>query len=392
MSRICATIRWEDSARGPLEVFLETADDFESSLSHSAHPFLVASVMPAMKHGERRIRVEGGVCPMLRDGLQTNMQWLRQWWGPQRRPVPIESTERYSTRRVASRTGVFMSGGVDSLATLRWNRLNFSPETSGSMHDGLWVFGFEIEDRTVFERLTQSMMEIASDAQLTLIQVFTNVRSLDDDWVFWRDEAQGAYLSSVAHAFAPRFSSVSIAGTFDVPNMRPWGSHPLLDPNYSTPDLRVHHDGVAWSRLTKTQLVAGWGTALANLRVCNRSTACEPGVLNCGRCEKCIRTMLALIALGVLAQAPSFPERDVSPSMVTKVTINDPYVESCYRDLLGPLRVKGREDLARAVTSVLDSYQNRGTQTWRTRVARFDQRYLAGRLAALKSGWSGSES
>jgi hypothetical protein len=74
--------------------------------------------------------------------------------------------------------------------------------------------------------------------------------------------------------------------------------------------------------------------------------------------------------------------------MVTSITINDPYVESCYRDLLEPLRHKGREDLTRAITSVLARYKNRGVHTWRTRVARFDQRYLAGRLSALKRAWS----
>jgi hypothetical protein len=385
-------VSWEDSARGPHDIFFETADDLEPSLSHSVHPFLVAAAVPAVKHGERRIQVEGEVCPMLREGLQANMLWLRQWYGPSRRLIPIESGERRSTPTTPGpgRTGIFMSGGVDSLATLRWNRLNFPPETPGSMHDGLWVFGFEIEDLAEFERLTSALMDITRDAKLTLIPVFTNVRSLDDDWVFWRDEAQGSYLSSVAHAFAPRFTSVSIAATFDIPNMRSWGSHPLLDPNYSTTDLRIHHDGVGWSRLTKTRLVADWDVALANLRVCNRREDCQPGMLNCGRCEKCIRTMLGLVSLDVLSRASSFPEADISPSTVTSVTINDPYVESCYRDLLVPLRNKGRDDLVRAVSSVLARYENRDVHTWRTRVARFDRRYLAGRLSALKStlAWS----
>jgi hypothetical protein len=367
---------------------MRTRESGRSSFSsHSAHPFLVAAAIPAMKHGERRIHVAGAVCPMLRNGLETNMQRLRQWYGPERRPVTIESAERYTTptTRTGSRTGVFISGGVDSLATLRWNRLNFPLETSGSMSDGLWVFGFEIEDPAAFDRLTRAMMDIVRDARLTLIPVSTNVRALDGDWVFWRDEAQGAYLSAVAHAFAPRFTSVSIAGTFDVQNMRPWGSHPLLDSNYSTVDLHIRHDGVAWSRLTKTQLVADWDVALANLRVCNRSADCRAGMLNCGRCEKCVRTMLALVALDVLADAPTFPEPDVSPPSVARVAINDPYVESCYRDLLAPLRDRGREDLVRAVASILARYEKRGTVTWRTRLTRFDRRYLAGNLSALKS-------
>lgn len=90
----CASMRTRESGRS-------------SFSSHSAHPFLVAAAIPAMKHGERRIHVAGAVCPMLRNGLETNMQRLRQWYGPERRPVTIESAERYTTptTRTGSRTG-----------------------------------------------------------------------------------------------------------------------------------------------------------------------------------------------------------------------------------------------------------------------------------------------
>lgn len=69
------------------------------------------------------------------------------------------------------------------------------------------------------------------------------------------------------------------------------------------------------SRLDKTKLVADWGIALNNIKVCQPNWPGE----NCGSCEKCIRTMLGLLSLGVLEKTRSFPENDVSETMISNI-------------------------------------------------------------------------
>jgi hypothetical protein len=135
--------------------------------------------------------------------------------------------------------------------------------------------------------------------------------------------------------------------------IRPFGTHPLIDPYYSSSDLRVHHDGIELSRLDKVRLIADWPVALENLRVCNRFLAYEPGKLNCGKCEKCVRTMLELLVLGKLGEAKAFPTDEVTPALVENAVRMMPRAgreydtEVKYLELLAPLRHRGRSDLAR---------------------------------------------
>jgi hypothetical protein len=87
---------------------------------------------------------------------------------------------------------------------------------------------------------------------------------------------------------------VVIAPTLSTALVHPWGSHPDLDPCWSLPELRVtHHDSdePRWRRLAR---VSANPLALGSLQVCWQGTRQR----NCGRCEKCLRTMTALEVSG----------------------------------------------------------------------------------------------
>lgn len=68
----------------------------------------------------------------------------------------------------------------------------------------------------------------------------------------------------------------------------------LLAEAFSTDQLRIYSEGGTLSRLEKTRKVVTYSPSYKYLNVCI-STA-----KNCGRCEKCTRTLLALDALGAL--------------------------------------------------------------------------------------------
>ncbi len=260
-----------------------------------------------------------------------------------------------------------MSGGVDSLAALRNNRLNFPQEHPSSIKDGLLVYGLlkgEDEFNPAFKRVIGAVSEIAQDADMTLIPVNTNVythlRDLDRDFRFWRYEYQGAALAAIAHAFSHRLTTVSIASTYDLANLDVWGSHPLLDSNFSSSSLQVKHENLVLSRLAKIKLIADWDVALKNLRVCNKSQIYKHNRLNCGQCEKCVRTMTALIALNLLQQTDTFSASDITESQLVKgAKISDPYEASCYRELILPLSARGRNDLVRGIQTAIARYQEK---------------------------------
>jgi len=217
--------------------------------------------------------------------------------------------------------GAFLSGGIDSLAMLRANRLDFPLDHPRAIKDCLFVHGFDIGgadgadgEIETFERAVSSLSKVVKATQAILIPVSTNIRQLDNDVHFWIYEFHGAALSSIAHALSPRLTSVSIASGFDIPNIIPAATHPLIDPNYSSTALRIRHEGILFSRLEKVGLLADWDVALQNLRVCTMN---PPGLLNCGKCEKCIRSMTELLAVGKLASAGVFPQDDVSEEMLS---------------------------------------------------------------------------
>jgi len=383
-TRVTARLTWEDSDRNPLEVFFETGAPFAEGLTCNPDAFLIAGIVPALRHGESRIAVEGEVSPELLDGLPAVMAVLRHWFRPESKLVTIEAMASSSTLtpRPAERAGFFLSGGVDSLAALRGNRLRFPPDHPGSIKDGLLVFGLEVERPDAFELAQKAVAELAKDSGVELVPVSTNVRHLDDDWFFYRDEFQGAILAAIGHAFARRLTVLSIAATCDVRHLGPWGSHPLLDPNFTTSNLRVHHADMALSRLDKVRLLLEWPAALDRMRVCNQAEFYRPGMLNCGQCEKCVRTMLELIALGALDRCGAFPKHDVSEEVAAKAGIHDDYVQSCYTDMIEPLAQRGRHDLVRGVERALANY--RGETGWTGPMKRFDRLHLNGALRTAK--------
>jgi hypothetical protein len=196
----------------------------------------------------------------------------------------------------------------------------------------------------------------------------------------------GAALSAVGHVFSSRLATLFI-GSYDVAGLfMPYGSHPLLDPCYSSSGLRIRPDGYACTRLEKVSVVAGWEVGLRNLRVC---TVNVPGLLNCGDCEKCIRTMTELLVLGKLGDATSFPVRDVTPELLSSVEIDSEDLDVLYAPLAAPLRALGRSDLAdiidvksRRFHEQLDFIHERD---FKGLVKRFDRRVLGGRLLALRN-------
>jgi hypothetical protein len=388
-TRISAEVIWEDSDRPAQDIYFEVREPFCESLMCTPHAFLVPAVIPAMRHGEERVLVEGAICPHLRDGLEAAMGWIHKWHGAARKPVRIEGGVGNTppSPPTPNRAGCFFTGGIDSLATVRRNRLTFPMEHPGSFKDAIIIYGLEVDHPEAFEDVFRALSVIAEDALLTLLPVYTNIRALDDDWKFWEFEWEGSVYSAVAHALTRRLTTVSIASTYDIPNMHELGSHPLLDPNYGSNELRVLHDGITLSRLDKTKLLLDWEAAVQHLRVCNTVRNYRPGTINCGECEKCLRTKLALLALGALNKTKAFGEDDIAPRQVLEtVFIHSPYMEACYRELIPGLEAKGRQDLAASVKEVIARYN--GDIGRRGALKRLDRKYLGSTLTHVKRAFS----
>ncbi len=245
--RATATVTWEDCGRPPQQVFFETDREHAPYLWCNPHAFLVAGVMPAMRYGERRVALDAQACPELVVGLQTAMRWLRRWYGESHQPVVIETLPGIPQlpSDADRRAAMFLSGGLDSLAVLWFNRTTYPLDHPNAYQTGILVHGFDIgafqggdQETAKFEQAMRAVKPIAEDVQLPLVPVYTNVRHLADEVDFWMHDFHAAALSSVAHAFSRSLCSVAISSTATIECLHAWGSHPLLDPCYSSADLR----------------------------------------------------------------------------------------------------------------------------------------------------------
>jgi hypothetical protein len=389
--RVSARVRWEDGPGDPFELFFETQAAYAEGFECNPDAFLIGATFPAWVHGERRLRIDAGVDPQVIEGLYTAMQWQSRWWfSGKREPLSIEA--RPVDAPAASRqprAGMFFSGGVDSLSLLRTNRQHFDPRDTMYIKDGLIVFGLETEVENKFAHVLAALRPMAQDAGMNLIPVYTNLRQLEPDWRFWERHFHDAVFASIAHVFAGRFSTVSIAATYDIPNIHPYGTHPLLTTSLGGQRLQLRHDGTLLSRTEKLRQLSGWEAAFHRLRVCNQSKLYAVDQLNCGQCVKCVRTLLELASLGLLDQCRAFSEHTISAEAVDAALTLYPTTYSFYEGLIDPLIHQGRHDLARVVRKKLRQYFRRSLRrqlrsTLTQMVKEFDKYYLNGWIAGFR--------
>ena len=371
-ARIQATVTWEDCDFPSQEIYFETTQDYAHYLSPSPDAFLVGNIMRAMHFGEKRLKIDGEICPELKQNLITAMSLISHWFDSEELVCIEAKTSSQPPNQTSPRAGLFLSGGVDSLAVLRSNRLNFPLEHPQSIKDCIVVYGQDMgrgknhtRDLGLYKHRLQRLQEIAIDAKVNLIPLYTNFKTISGkkeiNGYLNGNKMLGADLAAIGHVLSNQLNIINISSSSHIPYLKPLGCHPLLDIYYSSSNLRVRHEGITLSRFEKTQLLADWNTGLHNIKVClqpvmkSRSNS-DFNKFNCGQCEKCIRTMTALVALAKLKQSRAFLEDDISPELLNKVFIQDEYQKSCYQELITPLKTMGRNDLVNVIQKIIFKY------------------------------------
>ncbi len=332
----------------------------------SADAFLAACFPLAALHGESRVRIDGHPCPMLVEGLRTAHAWWTGWGGMSPRPPTIENSARGNSKyRTGQRHAVAcLSGGVDGLHLLMQNRRLYNRDDPAYIREALFVHGFDIGKRARdpenerFRTALRRLEPVAVEAGLRLIPCRTNLRHLPSKPDFWAARHNGAALAAVGHAAILGPAFFFIGASHHVSRPVPMGSHPAIDGLFSSQHITVIHDGGRFSRLEKVRDLVKWPTALAALRVCPERL--EVGG-NCGKCEKCLRTRLELLAVGVehtSAFGPSMTPVELWEDAVPTPTSHRAIM---YEDLLPPLRARGLTALCRVLEDRIVAYRKRAS-------------------------------
>lgn len=261
-----------------------------------ADPFVPVALMPAMRRGWR-VSIEGAVSERLLRGTEQVQNRLAGWYPNFRRAEIACPVAPYSAAPPRGATACFFSGGVDSFYTLRRHR--------DEITDLVFVHGFDIPlwQRRSRERAAAPVRDFASREGLRLVEVETNLRQFGEPYIGWVDAGFGPALGAVALLLAPRFDRIYIPASVAADELEPMDSHPDLDPHWSDGRTEVVHDGLEATRFDKILAIADWPAVHTHLRVCYAN---RPGKPNCGRCMKCLWTMMILRAAGWLDRFETF--------------------------------------------------------------------------------------
>lgn len=218
------------------------------------------------------------------------------------RVVPVQATVRKERPR-ASGVGLFFSGGVDGFHGLvsRMQEVTHLILIHG--------FDFPLKDRALGTMIGARLAPVAATAGKTFVQVETNFHDIVARFplsttLTSMQMALGAGLGGIAALLSGEIDRVYVPSSATAATLVPFGSHPLVDPLWSTEELEVIHDAIEVDRYEKVQALAQYPPAWEALRPCGTN---EGGAYNCGTCFKCAWTMFMLEAAGALGHFKVFP-------------------------------------------------------------------------------------
>jgi len=262
-----------------------------------ASPFLPLPLLLAMRVHED-LEIDGAVSPRLL-GASEEVQRIYHGWDLSLRPAAIRVAAERAPAVSGSRAGCFFSRGVDSM---------YSAARARGADERLDVLLFcrdmdPVQDERVQAQEAELARSAAARLRLPLAICTAKLRPISDPVINW-DEGHGAGLATLGLAAGGGLRRLDFPSWGDSESLGPAGSHPALDPLFSTEAVEIRHDlmrnrveKVGWLATNRPEL-------LPDLKVCFVENRPD----NCGRCRKCIWTMACLRVHGALEAADAFPD------------------------------------------------------------------------------------
>ncbi len=342
------------TAQGPLTLWYRYAG--LSAPPRDSGDAMAAAMLPAAMAVGEPCHVHAPLSPAATRGFGAAQTVLSEWY-PDMRPVAVESTidappdDDEDAPAADGGIACCFSGGVDSWFSLLRN--------IDRVTHLVLIRGFDVglDNDPLWQASRERVVRVAEALGLRLVTCETNLRAVADrrhaewgppfDGDFWGERLHGAALASVALQIPDDIGTLIIPATHSRDQLKPWGSSPRLDPCWSSRKVRIAHDGHEADRMEKVRSIARSALALETLRVCHNDVT----EANCGRCEKCVRTMAALHLCGALRNALAFPRTDALRRLQRLEVPR--HLTHHYHSLHEEAKAVGDEQTARAVAAIL---------------------------------------
>ncbi len=323
----------------PSELWFRFPESEHSQISSDLDPFVVAVLLLAMQNNEP-IEVRGSLSRKLFLGLKEYQQIYHSWFPERFHIIEIQPEKLRDDRdEEIKAAGCAFSGGVDSFYTLLTLLDQSNGEKSGKLTHAIFMAGFDMPLHLTasIRDLTQSYAEMMISLGIHFVIGSTNVRRFVNsvDWT----NAHGQALVATALFFKNTWKEFYIPSSYTGTTYPKWGSHPRLDPLLSTESLKMIHHGSQENRVSKLESISQAPESYERLRVCWIQ---DLGLKNCGKCEKCIRTMVALDILEALPYYRTFTQEGLSRSKVRNLTMRNYQSRLFAWELMGEAILRGK--------------------------------------------------
>lgn len=277
------------------DVWFESRD---VSLSADIQAIATSFILPAAIEG-LGLRLHGSVCQQWLENVYKASEVGVKWWGG----IPLSPSvdEKRIDTHQSHATGLAFSCGVDSFYSL----LTYPKP----IHHLIGVLGFDVglKNRYRCDDLENAVRRVSADFGYPAIVLRTNIRTHADfqriDW----DKSHGGALATVGHLLTEHIGKFIISSTQSLADPHPCGTHIELDHFFNSAKIQFEHYGAEIGRFDKLLAIAQHPIVQRHLRVCWQHLDSH---VNCGRCEKCIRTMIVLEAAGQLDKYANFGRKD----------------------------------------------------------------------------------
>lgn len=314
--------------------------EYSPLLASTFNPFVVATLLLAMRYHSPTI-IHGQVSPSLLQNLEEFQAAWSAWEPAQYRPVEIRADieQEQPLANGLDKAIATFSGGVDSCFTVFRHHSGTCGRWQRNLQAGLMIHGMDIplEEEQGFTKAAEKARALLATLGMELIPIATNFRQLPLKW----EDAFGTGMVSCLMMLQGGYTTGLIASSFPYQALSfPYGSNPITDSMLSSNAFKIVHDGAAFPRLEKMREIINWPEALQSLRVCWQGQYKDR---NCGRCEKCIRTILNFRILGV--GLPGCFIEDVTDSQIRNIRVTS-----------GPLTEMERVLIAAKTAGINDSW------------------------------------
>lgn len=355
--RLTGTIVYATPGLAPEQIWFDAPRDCADALSRTGNPWL-ACLLPLAVTLREPLELCAPVDPVLREGAEAVMQVWRGWYPTEYQPITI-SVDLLTVADVpqGERNGAFFSGGIDSFYTLLRHEADGDAFDRIRIDDLLTVWGLDIPlaEPAAFDRLIGRMNAVADSVGKQVIPLATNLRESGWRAANWGRISQGPGLASIGLSLESRFRRILVPSSISYRSGAPWGTHPFVDPLLSTSITDVRDDGALLRRLDKAERIVGSPLAMGNLRVCWMGKSDT----NCGRCEKCLRTLTAFELFGALDRCTTFPPGTWSLKAITSMRLRHDMDRRHMVRLRERVAERGRRDIARALSQAIRRYDAR---------------------------------